>query len=188
MNTHLDGHKHTSTPIHRETHKHIDYRHTRTHAQTQQTHTNTWAHTNTCTHTNSHKHLQKSIFLVVIIESFADFRVESSDTVLPVTNKPTLVLHERQGQSSENLHLKLIKQESSTAFQFKLDKYYFTGWHGIGIEVAFICLVIIDAIVYASKYTGMPEKLGIALYAWQVSVVVQYRGSVISKAVYCCCY
>ena len=109
---------------------------------------------------------------MVIIELFADFRVESSsEAAKPIADKPAIVLYEQQGQSNEHLQLKLIKQESSTAFQRKLDKYYFTGWHGISGDFGFIILVIIDAIIYSSKYTGMPEALGVALYGWQVHLL-----------------
>ena len=108
---------------------------------------------------------------MVIVELFADFRVESSsETAKPIADKPAIVLFEQQGQSNEHLQLKLIKQESSTAFQRNLDKYYFTGWHGISGEFGFIVLVILDAIIYSSKHTGMPVELGMALYGWQVRI------------------
>ncbi len=69
-------------------------------------------------------HTQQSIFLVVIIESFADLRVESSsDSTKPVTDKPAIVLSDPLGQGNE-LHLTLIKKESSNAFQRYMHRMY----------------------------------------------------------------
>jgi len=53
----------------------------------------------------------------VIVESFADLRVESSsDSARPIANKPAIVLSDPQSGNNE-LHLTLVKKESSSVFQ-----------------------------------------------------------------------
>jgi len=48
------------------------------------------------------------------------------------------------------------------------NKYYFSWWRGLGIETVFIGLVIVDAIVYCIKHSGMAPEVANFLYIWQV--------------------
>ncbi len=113
-------------------------------------------------------HTQQSIFLVVIIESFADLRsdeaVESSNKQ---QDKPTIVLYEQRGGSNEISFKHIKTQESLTAFKQKLNKYYFKY-----IEKVFIVLVLVDAVVVASKHTGMSETWADVIMYWEVSLSI----------------
>ena len=110
-------------------------------------------------------HLQQSVFLVVIIESFADLR---GDAALTSTHKnkdkPVIVLE----STDESLRLQLLKtHESTTAFEKTLKKYYTNG-----IEWLFHILVLFDAIITATKHTGMSNTWAFILKCWQASINV----------------
>ena len=101
---------------------------------------------------------------MVIIESFADLRsdeaVESSNKQ---QNKPTIVLFEQRGGANE-IGFKHIKtQESLAAFKMKLNSYYYSV-----IEKGFILLVLVDALVTATKHTDMSDTWAEVLKYWQV--------------------
>ena len=106
--------------------------------------------------------LQQSIFLVVIIESFADLRGDSAlGSSQKDKDKPVIVLE----HSDENLRLQYLKNhESTTAFEKTLKKYYFNL-----IERLFLVLVLVDAVVTATKHTGMSETWVLLLRIWQAS-------------------
>ena len=108
--------------------------------------------------------LQQSIFLVVIIESFAGLRGDSAlDSSKEDKKKPVIVLE----HDDDSLHLQSLKNhEYTTAFEKLLHKYYF-----VWIERIFLALVLIDAAFTATKYTGMPDELSLALRVWQASDV-----------------
>ena len=103
---------------------------------------------------------QQSIFLVVIIESFADLRSVSDDQPSTKQQSPTVL----QLGASEDQKVKLQKkQQSAEKFVANMDKYYVRV-----IEKVFILVVVVDAIITATKYTGMPGQLAKALEWWQV--------------------
>ena len=100
----------------------------------------------------------------MIIESFAGLRGDSVlDSAKSDKKKPVIVLE----HSENNLHLQYLKNhESTTAFEKLLSKYYLNG-----IEKIFLVLVLLDAVLTASKHTGMPPELVLALRIWQASNV-----------------
>ena len=98
----------------------------------------------------------------MIIESFADLR---GDTTLGSSqkdkDKPVIVLE----HSDENLRLQYLKNhESTTALEKALKKYYFNL-----IERLLLILVLVDAVVTATKHTGMSETWVLLLRIWQAS-------------------
>lgn len=106
--------------------------------------------------------LQQSVFLVVIIESFADLRRDATLASLQKSkDKPTIVLE----NTDESLHLQLVKDHESTSiFQKTLNKYYTNG-----VEQFFHILILLDAIVTATKHTGMNNTWAFILMCWQAS-------------------
>ena len=108
--------------------------------------------------------LQQSIFLVVIIESFAGLRGDSDlGSSKKDKKKPVIVLE----HSDDNLRLQYLKNhESTTAFEKMLQKYYVNL-----IEKFFLILVLVDAIVTATKHTDMSNTWLLVLRFWQVSIL-----------------
>lgn len=109
-------------------------------------------------------YLQQSIFLVVIIESFAGLRGDSYlDSSKKDKKKPVIVLE----HSDDNLRLQYLKNhESTTAFEKMLKKYYVDV-----IEKLFLILVLVDAVVTATKHTGMCDTWLLVLRFWQVTII-----------------
>lgn len=108
--------------------------------------------------------LQQSIFLVVIIESFAGLRGDSDlDSSKKDKKKPVIVLE----HSDDNLRLQYLKNhESTTAFEKMLQKYYVNL-----IEKLFLVLVLVDALITATKHTGMSDTWLQVLRFWQVTIL-----------------
>ena len=108
--------------------------------------------------------LQQSIFLVVIIESFAGLRGDSDlGSSKKDKKKPVIVLE----HSDDNLRLQYLKNhESTTAFEKMLQKYYVNL-----IEKFFLIIVLVDAIVTATKHTDMSDTWLLILRCWQVSIL-----------------
>ena len=101
---------------------------------------------------------------MVIIESFADLRSdEAVESSSKQQDKPTIVLYEQKGNTNEISFKHIKTQESLTAFKNKLNKYYFHV-----VEKGFIVLVLVDAVVTATKHTGMSNTLADVLTYWQV--------------------
>ena len=104
--------------------------------------------------------LQQSIFLVVIIESFADLRNDAAgEASVKQQKKPTVVLCGTNEISFKDIET----QESRTLFKKRRQKYYFDL-----VEKVFILLVLVDAAVMAIKYAGMSSSLAAGLRYWQV--------------------
>ena len=106
--------------------------------------------------------------MVVIIESFADLRSDSiaSKSSSENKDKPVIVLYEQPGSADdkEKLRFKMLKNQESTAnFRDRLNKYYF-----LVIEKVFIVFVLFDAIVVATKHTGMLTVWSDVIMYWQV--------------------
>ena len=97
----------------------------------------------------------------MIIESFAGLRGDSDlGSSKKDKKKPVIVLE----HSDDNLRLQYLKNhESTTAFEKKLHKYYVNL-----IEKLFLILVLVDAIVTATKHTGMSDTWLLILRLWQV--------------------
>jgi len=108
--------------------------------------------------------LQQSIFLVVIIESFADLRSDSAGEVSGrQQKKPTIVLYEQKGGTNEIGFRDIETQESLTAFKRKRNKYYYKM-----VEKFFIILVLVDAAIMCGTHAGMSDELALGLRYWQV--------------------
>ena len=99
----------------------------------------------------------------MIIESFAGLRGDSAlDSSKEDNKKPVIVLEDHD----DSLRLQYLKNHESTAeFQKRLQNYYFT-W----IERFFLVLVLLDAVLTASKHTGMHAVWALILRSWQASV------------------
>ena len=101
---------------------------------------------------------------MVIIESFADLRSEEAvESSSKRKDKPTIVLYEQKGGSNEISFKHIKTQESVSAFKSKLNKYYFRS-----VEKVFLVLVLLDAVVTATKHTDMHPMWADALKYWQV--------------------
>ena len=69
--------------------------------------------------------------------------------------------------SDDNLRLQYLKNhESTTAFEKMLQKYYVNL-----IEKFFLILVLVDAVVTATKHTDMSNTWLLVLRCWQVSIL-----------------
>ena len=105
----------------------------------------------------------------MIIESFADLRSEEAGELSSKQkDKPTIVLYEQKGSTTNEIGFKYIKtQESLSAFKKRLDTYYYKT-----TEKFFTVLVLVDAIITSTKHTEMPDILGQVLRFWQVYMCV----------------
>lgn len=101
----------------------------------------------------------------MIIESFAGLRGDSYlDSSKKDKKKPVIVLE----HSDDNLRLQYLKNhESTTAFEKMLKKYYIDV-----IEKLFLILVLVDAVVTATKHTGMCGTWLLVLRVWQVTIYI----------------
>ena len=101
----------------------------------------------------------------MIIESFAGLRGDSYlDSSKKDKKKPVIVLE----HSDDNLRLQYLKNhESTTAFEKMLKKYYIDV-----IEKLFLILVLVDAVVTATKHTGMCDTWLLVLRVWQVTIYI----------------
>ena len=99
----------------------------------------------------------------MIIESFAGLRGDSDlGSSKKDKKKPVIVLE----HSDDNLRLQYLKNhESTSTFEKMLQKYYVNV-----IEKIFLVLVLVDAIVTATKHTGMNDHWLNVLRYWQVSI------------------
>ena len=108
-------------------------------------------------------HTQQSIFLVVIIESFADLRGESGrtvDTQKKQLTKPTTVLLTQAGtdrirlEAKDGYHITNFKEKYASKILY--------------VEKAFLFLVFLDAVFTGLKFSNMPEWAALTLQVWQV--------------------
>lgn len=101
------------------------------------------------------------MFLVVIIESFADLRSTSEDEQSKHKKDTFLPL----GFLAEEQRLKFQKKRQlREKFILNFDKYYFRS-----TEKIFILFVAADAIITATKHTNMDGTWAKVLIWWQVS-------------------
>lgn len=103
----------------------------------------------------------------MIIESFAGLRGDSDlGSSKKDKKKPVIVLE----HSDDNLRLQYLKNhESTTAFEKMLQKYYVNL-----TEKFFLILVLVDAVITATKHTGMSDTWLLVLRCWQVTFTCMF--------------
>lgn len=112
----------------------------------------------------------------MIIESFAGLRGDSDlGSSKKDKKKPVIVLE----HSDDNLRLQYLKNhESTTAFEKMLQKYYVNL-----TEKFFLILVLVDAVITATKHTGMSDTWLLVLRCWQVTFTCMFTHCMCSALV-----
>jgi hypothetical protein len=119
----------------------------------------------------------ESIFLVVIIESFASIRSESYIARTTINQGPNQVLEEQEGR------LRLVEKAESVQSYWKTK--YRTQW--AWFQKGMIVLVLIDAVVMATRAHFTPAGYSCYLFVvsiWQVIVSVVFMVEVFCNLFY----